>query len=111
MKGKLYSVGVGPGDPELMTAKAIRLIRECDVLAIPQGDSDVLVAKNIVSGLVDIREKEQLIVYMPMVKDHDIIQGAPQRGRRHRKAPGPGKECRVYYLGLPYGIRDLHLRA
>lgn len=57
MKGKLYSVGVGPGDPELMTAKAIRLIRECDVLAIPQGDSDVLVAKNIVSGLVDIRER------------------------------------------------------
>ena len=47
MKGKLYSVGVGPGDPELMTLKAVRLIKECDVLAIPQGDSDVLVAKNI----------------------------------------------------------------
>ena len=45
MKGKLYSVGVGPGDPELMTLKAVRLIKECDVLAIPQGDSDVLVAK------------------------------------------------------------------
>ena len=67
MKGKLYSVGVGPGDPELMTLKAVRLIKECDVLAIPQGDSDVLVAKNIVEGIVDLSKKEQLLVYMPMV--------------------------------------------
>ena len=59
MKGKLYSVGVGPGDPELMTLKAVRLIKECDVLAIPQGDSDILVAKNIVEGIVDLSKKEQ----------------------------------------------------
>ena len=80
MKGKLYSVGVGPGDPELMTLKAVRLIKECDVLAIPQGDSDVLVAKNIVEGIVDLSKKEQLLVYMPMVKDHDIISKAHQKG-------------------------------
>ena len=79
MKGKLYSVGVGPGDPELMTLKAVRLIKECDVLAIPQGDSDVLVAKNIVEGIVDLSSKEQLLVYMPMVKDHDVISKAHQK--------------------------------
>lgn len=28
MKGTLYGVGVGPGDPELMTLKAVRMIRE-----------------------------------------------------------------------------------
>ena len=32
-KGKLYSVGVGPGDPELLTAKAIRVLSECDIVA------------------------------------------------------------------------------
>jgi len=80
MKGKLYSVGVGPGDPELMTLKAVRLIKECDVLAIPKGDSDVLVAKNIVEGVIDLAGKEKLIVYMPMVKDHDIITKAHQKG-------------------------------
>ena len=32
MKGKLYGVGVGPGDPELLTLKALRLIRENPVI-------------------------------------------------------------------------------
>ena len=34
-KGIAYGVGVGPGDPELMTLKACRLIRENDVIAVP----------------------------------------------------------------------------
>ena len=34
--GVLYGIGVGPGDPELLTIKAVRLIKECDILAIPQ---------------------------------------------------------------------------
>ena len=34
MAGKLYGVGVGPGDPELLTLKAVRLIRENDVIAL-----------------------------------------------------------------------------
>ena len=35
MAGILYGVGVGPGDPERMTLKAVRLIRECRVIAAP----------------------------------------------------------------------------
>ena len=35
-QGILYGVGVGPGDPELLTLKAVRILRECDVIAIPQ---------------------------------------------------------------------------
>ena len=33
MKGTLFGVGVGPGDPELMTLKAVRMIRENEVIA------------------------------------------------------------------------------
>ena len=29
MEGRLYGVGVGPGDPELITLKAIRVMEEC----------------------------------------------------------------------------------
>ena len=35
MRGILYGVGVGPGDPEMMTLKAVRMIREADVVAVP----------------------------------------------------------------------------
>lgn len=35
MQGMIYGIGVGPGDPELMTLKAARLLREADVIAIP----------------------------------------------------------------------------
>ena len=102
MKGKLYSVGVGPGDPELMTLKTVRLIKECDVLAIPQGDSDVLVAKNIVEGIVDLSKKEQLLVYMPMVKDHDVISKAHQKGADDIiKYLDQGKNVVFITLGCP----------
>ncbi|MBR0440620.1 MAG: precorrin-2 C(20)-methyltransferase, partial [Firmicutes bacterium] len=38
MIGKAYGVGVGPGDPELMTLKAVRLIKESRVIAVPGED-------------------------------------------------------------------------
>ena len=34
MKGRLFGVGVGPGDPELMTYKAVRTIEKCPVIAV-----------------------------------------------------------------------------
>jgi precorrin-2/cobalt-factor-2 C20-methyltransferase len=55
--GKLFSVGIGPGDPELLTLKAKRLLETCPVVAIPQGDNDVLTAKGIVSQVVDLSKK------------------------------------------------------
>jgi len=36
MKGKLYGIGVGPGDPELLTIKAINAIWRCGVIAAPK---------------------------------------------------------------------------
>ena len=34
--GILYGVGVGPGDPELVTLKAVRIVRECDTVILPE---------------------------------------------------------------------------
>ncbi len=34
--GTLYGVGVGPGDPELITVKAFRLLKESPVIAYPR---------------------------------------------------------------------------
>ena len=35
MKGKLFGIGAGPGDPELLTIKAVNTIKKCDVIAVP----------------------------------------------------------------------------
>ncbi len=34
-KGILYGIGVGPGEAELMTLKAVRIIKECDIIILP----------------------------------------------------------------------------
>ena len=38
-KGVFYGVGVGPGDPELLTLKAVHLLERCPVIAAPRTKS------------------------------------------------------------------------
>jgi precorrin-2/cobalt-factor-2 C20-methyltransferase len=49
MKGRLYGVGVGPGDPELLTLKALRLLRTCPVVAYQSAEDKESVARGIVA--------------------------------------------------------------
>ena len=44
MQGMIYGIGVGPGDPELMTLKAVRLLREADAIAIPGNEQETWTA-------------------------------------------------------------------
>ena len=102
MRGKLYSVGIGPGDPELMTLKAVRLLKECDVVALPKGDGDIMTAKNIVNQIVNIDEKEQVVIYMPMTKDKDALAKAHQEGADTiTKLLDEGKNVVFITLGCP----------
>ncbi|MEN6459873.1 MAG: precorrin-2 C(20)-methyltransferase [Syntrophomonas sp.] len=73
--GKLYGIGVGPGDPELMTLKAVRLIRECPVIAVPAAGKERNVAYEIAKGAVpEIAAKELLEVSMPMIRDPKLME-------------------------------------
>ena len=81
MKGIAYGVGVGPGDPELMTIKAVRLIKENDVIAVPGKAAQDSVAYKIAAGAVpEIAEKELVPVYMPMTKDAEALAKAHREG-------------------------------
>ena len=46
-KGVLYGVGTGPGDPELLTIKAVRAIESCPVIAAPQTADGVMIALDL----------------------------------------------------------------
>ena len=81
MKGIAYGVGVGPGDPELMTLKACRLIRENRVIAVPGQDPMKAVAYKIaVQAVPELAGKELLAIDMPMVMDRKKQAEAHRRG-------------------------------
>ena len=76
-KGRLYGVGVGPGDPELMTLKAVRLLQACDVVAIPQRDPARCTALRIAAEAVPaIGEKPILALNMPMTRETEVRERA-----------------------------------
>lgn len=50
MTGTLYGLGVGPGDPELVTLKALRLLRACPVIAYLAANGSDSFARSIVAG-------------------------------------------------------------
>lgn len=81
MKGTLYGVGVGPGDPELMTLKAVRLIRENMIIAVPGADPKETVAYKIaVQAVPELAEKELLPIYMPMTHDPEELEKNHTKG-------------------------------
>ena len=94
MSGKLYGVGVGPGDPELMTLKALRVIRDANVIVVPGEKPRESIAWKIAAKAVEaageaeadgkgaefFEKKEILPVPMPMTKDPEALEQAHAEG-------------------------------
>ena len=79
MNGTLYGVGVGPGDPRLMTYLAVDTIKCCPVLAVPADGKGKAVAYRIASGIVkNLDQKECLDLTTPMTKDRAVLDAAYQ---------------------------------
>jgi len=69
MTGKFFVIGVGPGDPELLTLRSIRLLKESSVLIVPKGKEDGnSTALSIIEQIVPTDDKEIIEIYFPMKK-------------------------------------------
>ncbi|SEA04564.1 precorrin-2/cobalt-factor-2 C20-methyltransferase [Oribacterium sp. KHPX15] len=98
MSGKLYAVGVGPGDPDLLTLKALKIIKNADCIACPKSHGEPGVAYGIAKDAVpEITSKELLLLKFPMRK-HDLSDA-------HKKAA----EQIIHYLSLGKKVAFLTL--
>jgi precorrin-2/cobalt-factor-2 C20-methyltransferase len=74
--GTLHGVGVGPGAPDLLTLRAVRVLESADVLALPRSsDFGASVAWSIVEPILGARAtQERLRLTFPMSKDPDEVR-------------------------------------
>ena len=71
--GVLYGVSVGPGDPELMTLKAVRCLEKCPVIAAPQTAGGRMLALDIARGAVGLDGKTILPLRFAMSRDPAVL--------------------------------------
>ena len=77
--GTFYGVSVGPGDPELLTAKALRILAACPVIAAPQTANGEQLALSIARQAVDLTGKELLPLAFSMDRDEAVRKAAWQK--------------------------------
>lgn len=105
--GTLYCIGVGPGDPELLTLKALKYITQCPVLAVPQGHTDRLTAKQILlSALqeadVSLVDKTMVTLDFPMTRDAAVLEAAHAAGTAAiERELAQGRDVALITLGCP----------
>lgn len=120
MKGILYGIGTGPGDPELMTLKAVKMTKSCEVIAVPISkiDFEVPVLENgaskkelldeciayqiAIQNVPEMAKKEILFLPMPMIKDKARLKAVHDAGTRAiEELLDQGKNIAFLTLGDP----------
>lgn len=118
MSGRLYGVGLGPGDPELLTLKAVRVIEDADVVAFHAARHGRSTARAIAAPYLREGVVEELLVYPQTTEDDgdyetrmaQFYDDAEARLAAHLEA---GRTVAVLSLGDPMtysSYQHLHRR-
>jgi precorrin-2/cobalt-factor-2 C20-methyltransferase len=101
---ELVCVGCGPGDPELLTVKAVKAIQGAEVIACPTAkEGKPSIALSVVESLIAKSAPEIVNLVFPMVKDKDTLESTWEKNTKiiaHKVLEGK----KVVYLtvGDPY---------
>ncbi len=102
MKGKLFGIGLGPGDPELLTIKATRIIESAPVIAYPAPEIGDSFARSIASSLITKNQLE-IIIRTPMNLErfpvNEVYDKASETIKRHLNS---GSDVAVLCEGDPF---------
>ena len=73
---QLTGIGVGPGDPDLLTVKAVKAIQNADTIMCPASKEDrPSIAFSVVESLIDKSKNQEIIkLIFPMTKDKDVLE-------------------------------------
>lgn len=102
MKGIFYGIGVGPGDPELLTCKAVRILQEVDCLAVPVTARENKSTAYKIAGRFTSPEATLLRIDFPMTRDRARLEKAWQAAREAvQEKLDQGQDTAFLTLGDP----------
>ncbi|MBM4348508.1 MAG: precorrin-2 C(20)-methyltransferase [Deltaproteobacteria bacterium] len=101
--GRLYGIGIGPGDPKLLTLKAKEIIDQADIIFCPKGDEyGTSWARSIIETTTPA-PKEFVDLTFPMTRDKKVLRTYWQKAaRRIAKEIAKGKQAAFITLGDPF---------
>ena len=100
MAGEFIGIGVGPGDPELLTIKAVKALQRCDLLALPVKDKEQCYAYQIaVQAVPQICDKPCICLDFPMSKDVSVLD-AKMKENAEEIISWLNKDMRVAFLTI-----------
>ena len=102
---ELICVGCGPGDPELLTVKAVNAIKNADVIMCPTSkEGKPSMALSVVSSLIDQQKKPEIVnLVFPMTKDSDILKNTWEKNSQIIAESSLSNKKVVYLtVGDPY---------
>jgi precorrin-2/cobalt-factor-2 C20-methyltransferase len=99
--GKFYGIGIGPGDPDLLTIKAVKALEQADIIYVPKSKEQASTALNIVEKYLP---ENAVIEHLEFPMSHDIQTRIDSRKRNAKlisKKLDEGKVAVFLTLGDP----------
>ena len=102
-RGKLYGIGVGPGDPKLLTLRAKEIIDQADIIFCPKGDEDGTSWARSIIETTTSAAKEFVELPFPMTRNKKVLKAYWQKAaKRIAQEVAKGKQGAFITLGDPF---------